>query len=182
MRSPSAPVSSPSILRWIPSLLSSKKKAAKKKSDGANDDGWALSYDGVKEWTPGKHYTLSPQSSIQSTGSQDSNSVLSFSPVGTPRAASRQDKADAATDDQQMGLGRSLSEGDTPGSKQDARTLVGWEVEVQGLGRGVVRNVRKNIWNQSVFSVDFGSKIHKITLKRGNNRFGLPFIPVAKVE
>lgn len=179
-RSPPPPAASPSVLRWLPSLLSSKKKAAKK-SDGASDDSWGLSYDGVKEWPPGKHGAMSPQASIQSTGSNDSTSVMSFSPVGTPRAASWQDNADAVEGDQRMGLGKSPSEGDGP-VKQDARSLVGWEVEVQGLGRGVVRSVRKNIWNQSVFSVDFNGKSQKISLKRGKNRFGLPFIPVAKVE
>ena len=65
---------------------------------------------------------------------------------------------------------RSLSTTDT---NFDPRSVIGWQVVVQGQGKGVVKDVRRSMFGNIIFDIDFGiGRISKVSLKKGA---GLPF-------
>lgn len=64
----------------------------------------------------------------------------------------------------------------------DPRDVLGWQVEVPGYGRGIVKDVRKSLFfGKSVYEIDFGTgRVTPVSLKRGQK--GLPFKLVKKVD
>lgn len=154
----------------------------------ASKGDYQLSTNGLKQWSPPSAGMdpLSPAHSLTLQGA--TVSPLASSAQSPDRNVRRSktviDRSESnevtLTDDSnnegftQAAVGgkvrRSLSTTDT---NFDPRSVIGWQVVVQGQGKGVVKDVRRSMFGKIIFDVDFGTgKVSKVSLKKGA---GLPF-------
>lgn len=192
-------VKTPPKSRWLSAGTAaffsrlSPRKRADTDTYQSEADGYNLSTNGLKHW--------SPSSPSQREECSSSGSVLSVSPVSSPRSAlgfgnnaqRRRSKSnrdvlggfvdddDCTSDDfteerERYTMRRSISLSEV--SRPDPRDLIGWQIEVKGQGRGVIKDVKKSrFFGKDIFDVDFGTgKITKITNRRERGgEYGLPF-------